>query len=571
MPKSARLRPIRGPITGHADIVVSSDRIIRIGRGDETDYPIPFDLQISTVHLSLSVNDEGLLAVDLGSTNGTFVNERRIQKKLLFDGDELRLGQSVWRIEIAQSISLPVSPNGPLKTSNTDPNGEIVQSVFTAIGSPEVAPGSHPTIGPNVASQLELIGGGKTILLGPDDRKSFGRTSASIIQFDDLQMSSCHFEIFSVNGKWMIEDRRSTNGLFVNSRRVESVTLNNGDIIKAGQTTFSIRLVPIHIAPVPTYSVPVQDRPLVGSVPKQVIPTNDDSFVPPRKVDVPAALVTQLDQPTPHAPESIRDSVHRGKPRMPGGRKPGDAMLIQMTGNQHTFPLYKERPTTIGKLASVDIRIQGDEGIADEHVKVIFTEGNLLIEDLHSATGTYLDGDRVTKCIAGEGSMLQIGDCRFLFSAQPERVDDEHQIEEEPESTPPSIQKFAALESPNSASRINPAVDVDHDLNPYAGESLDQDPAQNRDRTATNVTGEFESIDVEMLKAKNLTFEECIRFQAFRTNSDLKLYRGCYKTFDPIEICRRLLFAFPGYLVDVETIEGWNKCRMHLRKSPTNG
>jgi pSer/pThr/pTyr-binding forkhead associated (FHA) protein len=35
--------------------------------------------------------------VDLGSTNGTFVNERRIQQHTLRDGDAIRIGRSTMR------------------------------------------------------------------------------------------------------------------------------------------------------------------------------------------------------------------------------------------------------------------------------------------------------------------------------------------------------------------------------------------------------------------------------------------------------------------------------------------
>ncbi len=107
MLKSVRLIPLRGPIVGNDEIVIENGRTIRIGRGGDADYPIPTDQQISTLHLSLTVNDEGLTALDLNSTNGTFVNERRIQRKLLDHGDELRLGQSIWQVVVAQAQLTP--------------------------------------------------------------------------------------------------------------------------------------------------------------------------------------------------------------------------------------------------------------------------------------------------------------------------------------------------------------------------------------------------------------------------------------------------------------------------------
>src|SRR5438552_2088383 len=104
MPKSARLIPVAGPIAGHAEIVISGNRAVRIGRSQEAEFPIPVDPQISTIHVSLTTNEEGLVVIDQNSTNGTFVNGRRIEKKVAFDGDEVRLGQSIWRVAIEKAL-----------------------------------------------------------------------------------------------------------------------------------------------------------------------------------------------------------------------------------------------------------------------------------------------------------------------------------------------------------------------------------------------------------------------------------------------------------------------------------
>src|SRR5262247_4539356 len=57
------------------------------------------DETVSRMHAIIEVNrDDDVQLIDLGSTGGTFVNEQRINKAKLRDGDAIRLGNT--RIEI---------------------------------------------------------------------------------------------------------------------------------------------------------------------------------------------------------------------------------------------------------------------------------------------------------------------------------------------------------------------------------------------------------------------------------------------------------------------------------------
>ena len=60
--------------------------------------------KISRNHAKLVVSEEGLELIDLGSTNGTFVNETRLERNELFvlkPGDEVRFGDR--RFHLKQS------------------------------------------------------------------------------------------------------------------------------------------------------------------------------------------------------------------------------------------------------------------------------------------------------------------------------------------------------------------------------------------------------------------------------------------------------------------------------------
>lgn len=63
-----------------------------LGRGTNADF-IVSDALISRVHCRFTASAEQLQVEDLKSTNGTFVNDKRIDVAFLENGDCLRVGQ----------------------------------------------------------------------------------------------------------------------------------------------------------------------------------------------------------------------------------------------------------------------------------------------------------------------------------------------------------------------------------------------------------------------------------------------------------------------------------------------
>jgi pSer/pThr/pTyr-binding forkhead associated (FHA) protein len=63
-----------------------------VGRAQRADFIVDAAL-VSRVHCRLSAGRDGLEIVDLGSTNGTFVNDKRIARAQLTSGDRLRVGR----------------------------------------------------------------------------------------------------------------------------------------------------------------------------------------------------------------------------------------------------------------------------------------------------------------------------------------------------------------------------------------------------------------------------------------------------------------------------------------------
>ncbi len=63
-----------------------------VGRAPRADFVVDAAL-VSRLHCRLSAAADDVEVVDLKSTNGTFVNGKRVKKARLADGDTLRVGR----------------------------------------------------------------------------------------------------------------------------------------------------------------------------------------------------------------------------------------------------------------------------------------------------------------------------------------------------------------------------------------------------------------------------------------------------------------------------------------------
>jgi general secretion pathway protein A len=89
-----------------------------------------------------------------------------------------------------------------------------------------------PTVG-----RILLASEGKTVMereLKPG-RLVIGRTADNDIQIDSKFISRHHCQIVTQADACLIEDLNSTNGIFVQSKRVRRYNLNDGDVVKVGQ------------------------------------------------------------------------------------------------------------------------------------------------------------------------------------------------------------------------------------------------------------------------------------------------------------------------------------------------
>ncbi len=84
-----------GPLTGQRFPIHG---IVEAGR-EAAGITLGFDTAASRRHASFSPSPGGITVADLGSTNGTFVNDQRVQSQTLRPGDSVRIGGTTFRVE----------------------------------------------------------------------------------------------------------------------------------------------------------------------------------------------------------------------------------------------------------------------------------------------------------------------------------------------------------------------------------------------------------------------------------------------------------------------------------------
>jgi pSer/pThr/pTyr-binding forkhead associated (FHA) protein len=80
------------PDGGTLTFRVTPGAIKTVGRAPRADFIVDAAL-VSRLHCRIEAGDEALEVVDLSSTNGTFVNDKRVERARLGAGDRLRVGR----------------------------------------------------------------------------------------------------------------------------------------------------------------------------------------------------------------------------------------------------------------------------------------------------------------------------------------------------------------------------------------------------------------------------------------------------------------------------------------------
>lgn len=207
---------------GEEQVAEISGKEIFVGAGkDNTVQVMDSKKTVSRKHLRIFTDSKNVYAEDLASTNGSFLGgkNRRMppNKPVLVREDEpVWLGPNV-RLRIKMLAESP-RPSKPLDKKTT------------IIGKP-----SHE--GPSADEvfraprRLEIPTGRSVIL---------GRELSCDITINHPQVSRQHAKVTLQPDGFVLEDLGSTNGTFVNGKRISRALMKEGDVLGVGPVSFTI-------------------------------------------------------------------------------------------------------------------------------------------------------------------------------------------------------------------------------------------------------------------------------------------------------------------------------------------
>ena len=182
-----------------------------------------------------------------------------------------------------------------------------------------------------------------------------GRERSDII-IKDSEVSSSHCQIQDIEGKFFIFDMNSTNGTYVNDKKIIKAQLKPSDVIRVGQTKFQFDLVDTQEA----LSIPLFDK-----------------YQERRSPEHKTMLETLL-----------ADNTH----------KQTYTLKIQVTypDNKKELLNINRKETQIGRDSFVG-SFDRDPRISPKHLLIKINSGDeIFIKDLNSRSGTYVNAQKIT-------------------------------------------------------------------------------------------------------------------------------------------------------------------------------
>lgn len=210
-PGRAKIVVVRGDgVEGMSyQLVADSHTVGRAGHIAFADDPF-----VAPNHAELFYRGNTLVVRDLGSKNGVYARQR--EQVELRAGDHLIAGDEVFRFEL-----LGAPANGP------DPDGTFFSST------------------PSKSSSFRLVqvlegGGDGTAVSSRDSGITVGREGCDFNLPADPFLSTQHFRVAEVNGRYLLSDLGSRNGTYLRIR--DEMELKHGDYLFVGRTLVRIEI-----------------------------------------------------------------------------------------------------------------------------------------------------------------------------------------------------------------------------------------------------------------------------------------------------------------------------------------
>ncbi|GEE02852.1 putative ABC transporter, ATP-binding protein [Gordonia spumicola] len=286
---------------------------------------------------------------------------------------------------------------------------------------------------PGITPPLKVRVGQGTTQIVRVSPASVGRTPDNEIVVNHPLVSRRHLSVeWSPGAGWQVIDAGSTNGMYVDGVRQNVVTVGAGArvLLGDGQTGPALELTPqapaaATLIPPPSdgvaraRSVTPPPHPPSGPMPEQPRPTIRTPIAQqPQSQPFPSAPMPS--QPMPPQPMrqqaprfgELQDAPHLAALhqnasaifQVPGELRDGGRETISLSGVQ-----------TIGRTPDNDI-VVNDVLASRHHARMSSSPQGLLLEDLGSVNGTFVNGQRVSAHRLSENDVVTIGNSDFVMS-----------------------------------------------------------------------------------------------------------------------------------------------------------
>jgi len=96
------------------------------------------------------------------------------------------------------------------------------------------------------------------------------------------------------------------------------------------------------------------------------------------------------------------------------------AWLVEMGKSGHRYALEGD-DVTIGRGTACEIRLS-DPKVSRSHARVVLESGEAILEDLRSAHGVWVNGQKIDKIKLADGDKIQLGDTHFVLEIEQDSI-----------------------------------------------------------------------------------------------------------------------------------------------------
>ncbi len=288
-----------GPTSGDS-VELEAGRHV-IGRDPQTTQICITTPGVSRQHCAIEIDSSGATISDLGSSNGTFVNGKRIKSPTqLSSGDTVNLGSAV---SFAYTAPKPAAPAQTMievaPTMMEMPQSDIATVVGAAAAPTMVA--AQPA-GPHV---LVSVGGGEAVMhMLNKDRLTMGRDAGNDIEISSRVVSRQYGAIVKRAGGYVFEmNAGSSNPATINGTAIDyQHQLSHGDSLIIGDFAPEQRVVINFVAPFskPAISSAADQQTMVAPTPTDatlVSPSSVEDSAKAMAATIVASAAPQAQQP----------------------------------------------------------------------------------------------------------------------------------------------------------------------------------------------------------------------------------------------------------------------------------